>query len=253
MLWVRATGSIWVISALSHIPWIVHFMTHSLHKVITQPAALGMNVSHWAAAYRIFVLLISLCTQGKAFQAQQEIPQVHPGKVNSAFFEGGWKPVLPHIYWGLGHIWSCDAGMVTWSEKAPRRCSQLCRRVLGAAAASCIFFFFLKLHRRFPGGRAGLSQSHSAPHAYFGISCDPPFPFFLQTSLMSLEWQLGVEVIKGYWSIWTAARIEVNVSPVLSFRKQLWSIHCPQPLPPGQVAVKKKLGKMCVIENWAPC
>lgn len=142
MLWVRATGSIWVISALSHIPWIVHFMTHSLYKVITQPAALGMNVSHWAAAYRIFVLLISLCTQGKAFQAQQEIPQVHPGKVNSAFFEGGWKPVLPHIYWGLGHIWSCDAGMVTWSEKAPRRCSQLCRRVLGAAAASCIVFFF---------------------------------------------------------------------------------------------------------------
>lgn len=25
--------------------------------------------------------------------------------------------------------------------------------------------------------------------------------FFLQTSLISLEWELGVEVIKGYWSI----------------------------------------------------
>lgn len=65
---------------------------------------------------------------------------------------------------------------------------------------------FLKLHRRFPGGSVGLSESTRStlsPTELHMLTLVLPLIHlsFFQTSLMSLEWQLGVGVIKGYWSI----------------------------------------------------
>lgn len=138
------------------IPWIAHLVTNYLYKVITQSTALRINISNWAE-WGIFLLLRSLCTRAKSFQAQKEIPQVQPGEVIGAFWSfvsqitsAVWRRVktcsIPYLLRGeiqllLPETFARrDAGRVTQSpRKRPGALSSHCRRVLGAAAATCTF------------------------------------------------------------------------------------------------------------------